>query len=137
MNLDIIAKNKYKHTETQVLIMRNFTQKEIEEQKVRLAQQQKDEAERQATLAQREKIRASLETKYKNLFTRGLYQYEIEDKLFDMGFKQTSQWYGEAPDGSTQVITYYWKDEEGFFIVISLQAGYSSSKYWYTVEVKE
>ena len=150
--IKIYASNEYKNATKEIEIMRDLNEQEkaeaqakIEKEKAEqeaLVAQQKKEAELAEKKAKQEQAKKAqeksrIEAKYERLMKSGYYLYELEWKLFDLGFEQTSQWYGDAPDGSTQIITYYAKDEWAFRVVISLQNGYALWKYWYTVEAKE
>lgn len=123
-----MAKNDYHQAEMQLHVVRNFSTGEIaeeqmlamkkaEEEKIALAAQaerkaKEEIAQKAAQLAaekaavQLQKKKAALEVKYTRIARSG-YIYEIEETLSRMKFIQTSSSYETAPDGSTQIATYY------------------------------
>jgi len=74
--------------------------------------------------------------KYEKMF-KGHYQFEIVERLSDSRFMQKKTGIEKAPDGSTQVKSYYEKNEDGFLVEVSLQSSYSLSSYYLDIDVTD
>ena len=82
-----------------------------------------------------EQQKAKLKNKYEKLMKSGLYKYQIEQRLQRDGFTLTQSKFESAPDGSTNVKSYYTGYFDGTSVRIWLQSGYSLGTYYSDVEV--
>lgn len=77
----------------------------------------------------------SLKAKYERLCKNG-YLYEIKGRLSDNNFYEEKSGFEKAPDGSTNVASYYTKDEWDYTISIRLISAYDLESHYYNVNVE-
>lgn len=77
----------------------------------------------------------SLKAKYERLCKNG-YLYEVKSRLLDNKFYEERSGFEKAPDGSTQVASYYTKDEWDYTINIRLVGAYDLESHYYNIDVE-
>ena len=134
IELENISDKDSSYTEAQKML--EICKREIEKRNKKMVQEKRKVERKEAQEeSEDERLVEKLEKKYERLCKSG-YQYEVEQKLLRAGFHQDKTEFEEAPDGSTQVASYYSKIENGYKVRVKLIPSYSLSSHysWVTVE---